>query len=230
MPTAHPDGMPGQEFFILKAITLLKQGPESVAGKHDQAMQDLIESGMKPGEARRRAAALITREHSAPRAFGAKPTVAVPPAPRGVPAKPKVIAQEVQKGGFWGLVDFIKKAPPGMEHVVRKLKKVPGVENPWAVSWGMKKKGAKVRKALSKSEMLLKAVDVLAEAKGTAPIEALNLLAGSDEVDRIVAPPATGLWAWRPWSEADLHYTENYGPDRMVAALSLLDRPYGVRV
>lgn len=26
-------------------------------------------------------------------------------------------------------------SPPGMEHVVKKLKKQPGVENPWAVAW-----------------------------------------------------------------------------------------------
>jgi hypothetical protein len=25
--------------------------------------------------------------------------------------------------------------PPGMEHVVKKLKEKPGVENPWAIAW-----------------------------------------------------------------------------------------------
>ncbi|MGD0039102.1 MAG: hypothetical protein ABSE84_01585 [Isosphaeraceae bacterium] len=32
-------------------------------------------------------------------------------------------------------------APPGGEHVVRELKKEPGVANPFAVAWSMKNKG-----------------------------------------------------------------------------------------
>ena len=31
--------------------------------------------------------------------------------------------------------------PPGFEHVVKKLKTVPGVDNPWAVAWWMKNHG-----------------------------------------------------------------------------------------
>lgn len=30
--------------------------------------------------------------------------------------------------------------PPGMEHVVKKLKKEPGVTNPWALAWWLKKR------------------------------------------------------------------------------------------
>jgi len=33
-------------------------------------------------------------------------------------------------------------APPGMEHVVRALKRQPGVRNPWAVAWRMRQQAA----------------------------------------------------------------------------------------
>lgn len=35
------------------------------------------------------------------------------------------------------------EAPPGMEHVVRALKKETDVDNPFAVAWAMKKRGQK---------------------------------------------------------------------------------------
>ena len=44
----------------------------------------------------------------------------------------------------WGEIDEI--TPPGYEKVVKALKKSPDVDNPWAVAWSMKKKGARVQK------------------------------------------------------------------------------------
>lgn len=42
--------------------------------------------------------------------------------------------------------DIGEVAPPGYEKVVKALKKEPGVENPWAVAWSMKKKGVEPKK------------------------------------------------------------------------------------
>tara|TARA_Y100000310_G_C20513750_1_gene730148 strand:+ start:501 stop:740 length:240 start_codon:yes stop_codon:yes gene_type:complete len=39
--------------------------------------------------------------------------------------------------------DLEEIAPPGWEGTVKKMKKNPEIENPWALAWSMKKKGYK---------------------------------------------------------------------------------------
>lgn len=211
------------------SVEFVKQGPIAISENRMQAIRDLIESGMSPGKARMRVASMLARERLRP---GLKLKVKPPEGPQEKPPKKPEAPSPVQKG-WVGLVDFIKKSPPNMEHMVRKLKRRPGVDNPWAVAWSMHRKMEKkaVRVGdISFYKMLEKAVDLLVEARGTAPLDGLALLSGADEVNRIVGPPSTGLWAWRTWNESDLHYTGRYGPDRIAAALALIDRPYGVRV
>lgn len=43
--------------------------------------------------------------------------------------------------------------PPGMEDVVQRLKKQPGVENPWAIAWSMFHKQGGKAAALSDKEL-----------------------------------------------------------------------------
>lgn len=46
-------------------------------------------------------------------------------------------------------MNIVEKTPPGFEKVVRKLK--GKVNNPWAVAWSMKNKGAKPHESQSHS-------------------------------------------------------------------------------
>lgn len=54
-----------------------------------------------------------------------------------------MIDERAVTGGFKALNDYRKKAvsPPGWEGSVKKMKKHPEIDNPWALSWHMKNKG-----------------------------------------------------------------------------------------
>lgn len=61
--------------------------------------------------------------------------------------------------------------PPGMEHVVKALKKRSGVENPWAVAWAMKRKHSAAIQAHQSG------AEIISQPKGATFDKTLNTFA-----------------------------------------------------
>jgi hypothetical protein len=91
--------------------------------------------------------------------------------------------------------------PPGFEKVVKKLKKDKGIDNPWAVAWSMKNKGAKVKGGGTQYRNVF-------FAQGDEAIEYLDLLdeKGVDSFVEYISDSLNDegeISAKAPWGEGD---------------------------